>query len=60
MIREVMQEANLVVWPIITLVLFFVSMITMLVWVHRKGSNKIYDNLSQLVLEEDNHVSSKR
>lgn len=60
MIREVMQEANLVIWPMITLVLFFVSMLIMLLWVYRKGSNRVYDNLSQLVLEEDNYVSSKR
>lgn len=60
MIREVMQEANLVVWPMITLVLFFVSMLVMLLWVWRKGSEEVYEDLSQLVLEEDNYVSEKR
>lgn len=60
MIREVMQEANLVVWPMITLVLFFASMLVMLLWVWRKGSEEVYEDLSQLVLEEDNYVSEKR
>lgn len=60
MIREVMEAANLVIWPMITLVLFFVSMLAMLLWVWRKDSEKVYGHLSQLVLEEDVDVSQKR
>ena len=55
MFRDVMMNAGLVVWPLFSLVLFFLSMTFVVVWIYRKNSKKFYDSMSLVVLDEGNN-----
>jgi hypothetical protein len=52
MIREVMERADLTIWPMITLVIFTVVTILMLLWIFRKGSASLYKEMSVMALDE--------
>jgi cbb3-type cytochrome oxidase subunit 3 len=52
MMRQVMENAGLVTWPLITLVIFFLSSLVVGLWVWRRGSKETYDHISRLPFED--------
>jgi cbb3-type cytochrome oxidase subunit 3 len=58
LMKEVMSGAHLTLWPIISLVIFFTCSLIMLWWLFRKGSDTIYEDLRQSVLEDQPQENS--
>ena len=59
MMREVMQAANLTIWPVISLVIFSIVAVLVLMWIYRKGSAEIYEAMSYQALEGQELKDSK-
>jgi cbb3-type cytochrome oxidase subunit 3 len=52
MLRLVMENAGLSVWPALSLLIFFITTLGVLFWIFRPGSSEFYRKLGQLALEE--------
>jgi hypothetical protein len=52
MLRLVLEGANLSIWPLISLLIFFGTTMLMLLWIYRPGSADFYRQLGGLVLED--------
>ncbi len=52
MLKEALASAEFAVWPQVSLVLFAVIMVGVYVWIMRPGSRRIYEQISQLALDE--------
>lgn len=54
MLREVMQNAGLIKWPLISFILFFGFFSSLLVWIFRRGSTRFYEEMSTSILDDSN------
>jgi len=52
MIRIVMENAGLAIWPILSLFIFGGACLAMVLWVYRSGSSDVYQRLSAMALDE--------
>lgn len=57
---EVMSHAGLEIWPLIAMIIFFLMIIAVGVWIFRRGSNKKYEHMSQMILKEDEPVQEDK
>ena len=53
MIRQVMEEAGLTLWPVLSLAIFTLSCAAMLAWMYRPGSRDFYQRLSRMALRDE-------
>lgn len=53
MLRLVMENAGLALWPALSLLIFFGSTLCVLLWIFRPGSSDFYRNLGELALQEN-------
>lgn len=60
MIRLVMENAGLTLWPVLSFIMFFTSSLIMVAWLYRPGSARFYGGLSRMALgENQNSAESK-
>jgi hypothetical protein len=52
MVREVMQNAALIFWPVFSLILFSAVCFVLVLWTFRSGSGELYHRLGGMALEE--------
>ncbi len=52
--KQVFESFDLTILPSIGMVLFLTVFIGMIIWVFRKNSKEIYQEMSQIPLEEGN------
>ena len=52
MTREVMENAALILWPIVSLIIFSTACFVMVLWTFRSGSRELYNRLGSMVLED--------
>lgn len=52
MLRLVMENAGLALWPALSLLIFFGSTLGVLLWIYRPGSSDFYRHLGTLALQE--------
>lgn len=57
---EVMSHAGLEIWPMIAMLIFFAMIVIVGVWIFRRGSNKQYDQMSKMVLKEDQPAQEEK
>jgi cbb3-type cytochrome oxidase subunit 3 len=60
MLRLVLEGANLSLWPIISLVIFFGTSLGVLLWIYRPGSSEFYRQLGGLALEDQARGASAK
>ncbi len=58
MIRQVMESANLTIWPIFSLILFMASSAAMIFWLWRQGSTETYRLLANVVFDENSEKNN--
>lgn len=51
MLRLVLENAGLALWPAVSLLIFFGTTLCVLAWIYRPGSADFYRRLGGLVLE---------
>lgn len=57
---EVMSHAGLEIWPLIAMLIFFAMIVSVGVWIFRRGSNKKYEHMSQMILKEDQPAQEEK
>ncbi len=53
MLRLVMENAGLSLWPALSLLIFFGSTLGVLLWIFRPGSSDFYRHLGALALQDN-------
>ncbi len=54
MTRLVVENAGLIFWPVVSLIIFAVALVFMLAWIFRPGSGRIYKRVARLAVDDDN------
>ncbi|CAM2067239.1 Cbb3-type cytochrome c oxidase subunit 3 [Sulfidibacter corallicola] len=53
MLKQIISQGNFEFWPQLSLVMFLVTFAGILFWVYRKNSGKHYDDMANMILEDD-------
>jgi hypothetical protein len=51
MMRAVMESAGLTFWPVLSLVIFGMSLLGLFAWLYRSGSGGFYRDMARLALD---------
>jgi cbb3-type cytochrome oxidase subunit 3 len=51
MMRQVMENAGLTLWPVLSLLVFTISSAVILAWMYRPGARKFYGDLAHMALD---------
>ena len=60
MIRMVMENAGLALWPVLSLLIFGGALVAMILWVYRSGSEELYSRLGALAADDAGLGASAR
>ncbi len=60
MIRQVMENAGLTFFPMLSLVIFFTLSIGVILWTWRKGSKKFYSDFSEFALTDEKILENSK
>jgi cbb3-type cytochrome oxidase subunit 3 len=60
MMRIVMEQAGLTIWPALSLVIFFIVSLATVVWLYRPGSRDFYRKMSDLALQDGSPASNAK
>ena len=52
MTHEVMQNAALIFWPVLSLIIFSTACFVLVLWTFRSGSGELYRRLGSMALED--------
>ena len=58
MTHEVMQNAALIFWPVLSLIIFSTACFVLVLWTFRTGSSELYRRLGSMALEDTTHPSA--
>jgi cbb3-type cytochrome oxidase subunit 3 len=60
MVRQVMETAGLTLFPMISLILFFLLSLSVVLWTWRKGSKNFYQSFSEIALTDEEVLENSK